>query len=176
MSNRRKQNSSSNSKSQNFWEKAIVWMAISFVMVMELLILALLVQELKESEFRATDKVLILLGISFIPLLFEILRRFLRFSKYLNFKVGDVAVNIDRAVDEKVLQRTKNLEKDLEGKLSKAEEALYPLIGGPNEFAKNRLEQGTLIISSKDFPANIVVVKLLIEFLKRSKTSGKFRN
>lgn len=148
---------------------------ILFVIAMEFLVLFLLAQELKESGFRATDKVLILLGISFIPVLFEIIRRFLRVSKFVNFKVGELEVNINRAVDEKVQLRTKTLERDLEGKLSTAEQALYPLIGGPNHFAKERLSQGTLIVSSKDFPANIVAVKLLISFLKFEKQEGRLK-
>ncbi|QPJ63609.1 MAG: hypothetical protein G3M70_17720 [Candidatus Nitronauta litoralis] len=164
-------NRKSNQGSPDLLEKIV----ITFVIAMELLILFLLVQELRESGFRATDKVLILLGIAFIPVLFEIIRRFLRVSKFVNFKVGELEVNINRAVDEKVQLRTKTLERDLEGKLSTAEQALYPILGGPNHFAKDRLDKGTLIISSKDFPANIVAVKLLTSFLKYEKQEGRLK-
>jgi glycine betaine/choline ABC-type transport system substrate-binding protein len=141
-------------------------LVIGFVIVIEILVLALLTHELIASQFRATDRVLILVGISFLPVLAEMIKRLASGSNLINLKAGDLEIKIQGIVEEKVEHKAKSIAQDFEGKLSTAEQTLYPLVGGPNIFAQERLAEGNLIISSKNFAGNIVVVKLLIKHLE----------
>jgi glycine betaine/choline ABC-type transport system substrate-binding protein len=74
-------------------------------------------------------------------------------------------VEIER-LEQKVEKKAKELVEQLEGKLSTAEQTLYPLVGGRNAFSEKRLEQNSLIIGSKDFAANIVVAELVAQYLE----------
>ncbi|HMB92025.1 MAG TPA: glycine betaine ABC transporter substrate-binding protein [Rhodothermales bacterium] len=132
----------------------------------ELLVIALLAWELYISSFRSTDQVLLLLALSILPVVLEGVR--LIFSK---IKIGDIELTTREWKQLKTdVKKIENLQKSLIGSASTADLALYPLIGGPDAFARDRLtrDRPHLIIGSKDFAANIVVARLLEQFIKES--------
>lgn len=141
---------------------ALVIAAIAY----ESLIVALLYNELMASSLRATDRVLILLGLLFFPYLLVLMGRFVGgLQLKLPGSLELIITGLERQVKE-TKQRQTELEEQLDGKLSTAELTLYPLIGGPNVFAKERLSRSRLIIGSKDFAANIVAAELLAQHVE----------
>lgn len=145
---------------------------IASACVYEILIVILLSKELSLSLMRATDTVLILLGLLFLPFLFLLIGRTLGGASFINVKAGNLEVQV-KGLEEKVDQANENIEKktkelaeQLEGKLSTAEQTLYPLVGGPNEFTSSRYEHKRIIVGSKDFSANIVVAELMAQYLE----------
>ena len=150
----------------------------------EILVVALLYKELMATSLRATDRVIILLGLLFFPLLLSLMGRLVGGSRLFNLKLpGNLELNIERlqeqvaetknrqleseiTIDKKIDRKAQELEEHLDGKLSTAELTLYPIIGGPNVFAKDRLRRRRVIIGSKDFAANIVVAELLAQHME----------
>ena len=140
--------------------------AIIAVLAFEVLGVALLVNELLEASFRATDRVLILLALVFLPVLLLYVLRMLEGSKYVTVKLLDKLEVTFKDHEEKVERLEQRIEEQLVGKLSTAEQTLYPLIGGPDIYASERLANGKVIIGSKNFAANIVVSELLAQWLQ----------
>ncbi|MDJ0845646.1 ABC transporter substrate-binding protein [Crocosphaera sp.] len=152
----------------DFLQKSPKYLIYLLVLVYEGLVVALLFYELRASSFRATDRVLILLGLPYLPVLFSLVSKYIK-SRGLTIKFGDVEIELDN-LQEKVVEEVEKqnikLRKRFEGKLSTAEQTLYPIIGGRNSFARDRLRnQKKLLIGCKDFPANIVVVELVSQHL-----------
>lgn len=131
--------------------------AILVVLVFESLGIALLIKELIEASFRATDRVLILLALVFLPVLLLFVLRMLRGSKNITVKLLDKLELSFSDLEEKVERHEQRIQEQLGGKLSAAEQTLYPLIGGTDAYAGERLANNKVIIGSKDFAANIAV-------------------
>ena len=132
----------------------------------EALVVTLLYNELRASSLRATDKILILLGLFCLPVLLFIVSEYVTGAGGVNLKYGDLEVKINNTINtaEEANQRSKKLEERFEGKLSTAEQTLYPIIGGFDSFAIDRLStEKKLIIGCRDFASNIVVVELVIQ-------------
>jgi glycine betaine/choline ABC-type transport system substrate-binding protein len=140
--------------------------AIVAMLAFESLGIALLVKELIESSFRATDRVLILLALIFLPLLLLFVLRMFEGSKHITVKLLDKLEVNYKDLEEKVERHEQRIEEQLVGKLSTAELTLYPLIGGADTYASERLANKKVIIGSKDFAANIVVSELLAQWLQ----------
>lgn len=147
------------------------------VVIYEMLVVTLLYRELIASSLRATQISLVLLGLLFLPLLFLVLGKSLGGTRLFNLKAGSFQVQIEN-LDEKIEKKTRELAKQLEGKVSTAEQTLYPLVGGKNEFANERLSKNRLIIASKDFAANIVVAEFTAQYLEINgiQCDRRFRN
>jgi|GEM_PF-5007981 len=128
--------------------------------------IALLVKELIESSFRATDRVLILLALVFLPVLSLFLVRMFQGSKYVTVKLLDKLEVSFKDLEVKVEKHEQRIAEQLIGKLSTAEQTLYPLIGGSDVSANERLANKKVIIASKDFAANIVIAELLAQWLQ----------
>ncbi len=141
---------------------------IFFFLAYETLVIILLTRELYSSSLRATDRALILLGLPFLPILLFLISEYIK-PRGLTIKFGDIEIeinNLKQKVVEEIEKQNIKLEKQLEGKLSTAEQTLYPIIGGRNSFAVDRLSnQKKLVIGCKAFPANIVVVELVSQHL-----------
>lgn len=140
--------------------------AIIAVLAFEILGIALLVKELNEASFRATDRVLILLSLVFLPVLLIFLLRMLEGSKYITVKILDKLELSFADLEDKVEKHEQRIEEQLVGKLSTAEQTLYPLIGGVDIYADERLAKNKIIIGSKDFAANIAISELLAQWLQ----------
>lgn len=141
----------------------------------EALVVALLANELWASSFRATDKILILLGLIFLPVLLFIVSEYVSRAGRINITYGELELKFDRlrtdvvevkTEAEKANERSKKLEERFEGKLSTAEQTLYPIIGGADSLATDRLRnEKKLFIGCRDFASNIVVVELVTRHL-----------
>jgi len=140
--------------------------AIFVVLVFESLGIALLIKELIEASFRATDRVLILLALVFLPVLLLFVLRMLKGSKNVTVKLLDKLELSFSDLEEKVERHEQRIQEQLGGKLSTAEQTLYPLIGGTDAYAGERLANNKVIIGSKDFAANIAVSELLAQWLQ----------
>lgn len=150
----------------------VIILIIIAVVVYEALVITLLYKELNATSLRATEVTLILLGLLFLPMLFFLLSKSLGGMRLFNIKVGSFQVQIEglekkvERTNIKIEEKAMELAEQLEGKLSTAEQTLYPLIGGPNAFTIERLKQKRVIIGSKDFAANIVVAELIAQYLE----------
>lgn len=130
--------------------------------------------ELYQAKFRATDRILVLLALVILPVLLIYALRMFEGSKLVSVKLlealeltfKDRLENVEEKVETQKQHIEKQIEAQLVGKLSTAEQTLYPLIGGPNIYASERLANGKVIIGSKDFAANIVVAELLAQWLQ----------
>jgi osmoprotectant transport system substrate-binding protein len=143
-----------------------------------LLVVVLLCKELIASSMRATDHVLVLLALLFLPPLLVVAGRLLGGAvggAKVILKLGDFELVVEdlkkrvaeqAGATEKLDRRTQELAQEVTGKLSTAEQTLYPIIGGPNAYARSRLEKGRVVIGSKDFAANIVVAELLAQHIE----------
>lgn len=140
--------------------------AIVAVLAFESLGIALLIKELFEASFRATDRVLILLALVFLPVLLFFMLRLFKGSKQITVKLLDKLEVNYKDLEEKVERHEQRIEEQLVGKLSTAEQTLYPLIGGTDTYANERLANKKVIIGSKEFAANIVVSELLAQWLE----------
>ena len=143
------------------------WMIGGIIAVLfTALVVVLLYNELAASSMRATDHVLVLLALLFLPPLLLVAGQFLwgvASGANVILKMGSFQLAID-ALKKKVDNQAE-IAQEMTGKLSTAEQTLYPMVGGPNAFARRRLEQGRVVIGSKDFAANIVVAELLAQHL-----------
>jgi osmoprotectant transport system substrate-binding protein len=137
------------------------------VIVYEAFIITFLCKELFSTSLRATWAIFTLLGLLFLPLLIFLLSKskFLGVTKSLIFKAGSFQVEIQR-LEQKIEEKSQELYEQLEGKLSTAEQTLYPLVGGPNAFTMERLKQKRIIIGSKNFAANIVIAEFVAQYLE----------
>ena len=146
--------------------RVLTTIAIIMALAFELLGIALLVNELVEASFRATDRVLILLTLVFLPVLLYFVLRMIGGSKLVTLKLLDKLEISFKDLEQKVEKTEKRIEEQLVGKLSTAEQTLYPLIGGADRYASERLGNNTIIIGSKDFAANIAVSELMAQWLQ----------
>lgn len=126
--------------------------------------------ELYQAKFRATDRVLILLALVILPVLFIYALRMFEGTKLSSLKLLNKLELTFKNLEDKVETQEQRIEEQIEaqlvGKLSTAEQTLYPLIGGTDMYASERLANGKVIIGSKDFAANIVMSELLVQWLQ----------
>lgn len=151
---------------------------VAAVVAFELLIVVLLFNELSPANFRATDRALMLLALLFLPVLILLVSRLLGGFGFINLKLpGNLEIQIknfieekveqtEQNIDKKITEKAKQLEEQWEGKLSTAEQTLYPIVGGPNAFARQHLEGNKVVIGSKNFGANIVVAELVAQYIE----------
>ena len=142
------------------------------IIVYEILVVSLLGKELYETAFRATNQVFILLALMSVPFLLVAIRNLIGGFNTVNLQAGGLGVQLEKLesdvarAEEKIEEKAQQLEEQLTGKFSTAEQALYPMVGGVDFFSLERVKQGRLIIGSKDFASNIILAEILAQFLE----------
>ena len=134
-----------------------------YLVVMVLLLLA----ELEISGFqwlRATNQVLILLALLFLPFLV------LASSRLINsISISSDKVSIQLAEGIKDLQLTvKEVKEDLSKQVSTAEQALWTILAGDDYSSTQRWEEKKLVIGSKEDTSQVFFAHFLAEWLKRN--------
>mgnify|MGYP001829111554 CR=1 FL=1 len=154
------------------WKKPLInGVAIIFVLIYWVLVFFLLHQELTATSNRATETVVMLLALIFLPVLLLFVAPLIGSISNLSLKLGSAEIRFQKLEQQvkETQNKTRQLSEEMEGTLSSAERTLYPLIGGMHENASKRLQKKppTLVIGSKDFAANIVIAETLAYYLEK---------
>jgi osmoprotectant transport system permease protein len=144
-------------------QRFVIWMVVCYVIFIVLLLLA----ELDIGNFvhfRATDKVLILVALLFMPFFIMATPKLV---DTLTVKFGgghEVQVKLNE-VSEKVEAAFVDIETNVSRQVSTAEQALWPMLAGHNPFANERWQAARpqIIIGSKLDISHV----FLANFLKR---------
>jgi len=119
-------------------------------------------------RLRATDQVLLLLALFFLPLLLVASRTVIR---SLTLKVSDKEFHVDLEQFRKdVKVELHQVTADVSGRLSTAEQALWPLLAGEDPGANARWSSLHLVIGSKEDLSQVFFAQLLAEQLERQIT------
>jgi osmoprotectant transport system permease protein len=141
----------------------------TFVMLVYLtLLLLLLLAELGVPGLgwlRATNQVLILLALIFLPFLFLAASRGLR---TISLKISGQELHLELADLRQDVQRDlQAVETRFAGQVSTAEQALWPLLAGTDPTAEQRWKENRIIIGSKLDPSQAFFAHLLSVWLER---------
>lgn len=140
--------------------------AIVFVAYIGLLV-ALLLSELGVLEWlRATNQVLVLLGLLFLPFLLLALAQAIT-SFTLKLPGQDIEVEITRQVKD-IRSQVEEVKNDISAQLSTAEQALWPILAGQDITASERWAQKRLIIGSKLDPSQVFFAHFLAVWIENS--------
>lgn len=140
--------------------------AIVFIAYIGLLV-ALLLSELGILEWlRATNQVLVLLGLLFLPFLLLALAQAIT-SFTLKLPGQDIEVEISRQV-QNIQSKVDEVKNDVSVQISTAEQALWPILAGRDITAADRLQQKRLIIGSKLDSSQVFFAHFLADWIENT--------
>lgn len=113
------------------------------------------------SEFRATNQVLLLLALLFLPFVLIASSSVVK-SIRVKLQGHDVEVQFGQ------IQRLKNIHEDLGGRQGEAELVITSMLAGKDINAAKRLKEGKLIIGAKEFRASRFLAHVLGHHARKS--------
>ena len=133
-----------------------------------LLLLLLLAAELGVPSLawlRATNQVLILLALLFLPFLFLAASQAVR---SISFKISGQELHLELSeLRDSVQSDLKRVETTFAGQVSTAEQALWPMLAGNDPFCERRWRERQIIIGSKLDPSQAFFAQFLAVWLER---------
>jgi len=153
------------------WRNYVVFI---YVLVMLFFLLAELGVPQVIHQYRATDQVILLVTLLFLPFFFLLAPSILDTLKFRlpSGQEFDIKIKeIDSRVQEKYTKLTIT-NQELVSRLGMAEQALLPIISGHNPERTKRLEQGHLIIGSKEFQEQQIISSILVGRIHQAQLSN----
>lgn len=130
-------------------------------------LLFFLLGEMGLHRMRATNQIILLVVLLFVPFLLSIAPNVVETLKImtpggqgLELRLKELQHGMEVRLDD-VHARLKRV--SLDGRITTAEQALLPMLGGPDPRADARLDEGTLIIGSKEWPEQWIMGELLAQ-------------
>lgn len=121
------------------------------------------------ARFRATNQILLLIGLLFLPFFIMVSSKMIR---SFTVKWGGKELQIDLGeFSERVESEFVRVEQKVAGQVSTAEQALWPMLAGQNYQAMERWQQKRIIIGSKQDMSHVFLANFLVEWLQ-SKIPG----
>ncbi len=117
------------------------------------------------SRYRATDTVLILLGLLFLPFFIMVSAKMIR-SFTVKWAGKELQIDLGE-FSEKVEGEFARVEKKIASQVSSAEQALWPMLAGRNHNAPERRRNKKIIIGSKQDLSHVFLANFLAEWLQR---------
>jgi osmoprotectant transport system permease protein len=116
-------------------------------------------------RFRATNQVLLLLVLLFLPFLLIASSRTIR---SISLKLSGQEIHVELSEFEKgIKSEVQRVERKSASQLSNAEQALWSLLAGRNQAAANRWREPRIIIGAKKDVSQIFFAHFLAEWLER---------
>ena len=142
----------------------ITGVVVAYVMLLLLLLAAELgVPSL--AWLRATNQVLILLALLFLPFLFLAASQAVR---SISFKISGQELHVELSeLRDSVQSDLKRVETTFAGQVSTAEQALWPMLAGNDPFCERRWSERQIIIGSKLDPSQAFFAQFLAVWLER---------
>ena len=142
----------------------ITGVVVAYVMLLLLLLAAELgVPSL--AWLRATNQVLILLALLFLPFLFLAASQAVR---SISFKISGQELHLELTeLRDSVQSDLKRVETTFAGQVSTAEQALWPMLAGNDPFCERRWSERQIIIGSKLDPSQAFFAQFLAVWLER---------
>ncbi len=142
----------------------ITGVVVAYVMLLLLLLAAELgVPSL--AWLRATNQVLILLALLFLPFLFLAASQAVR---SISFKISGQELHLELSeLRDSVQSDLKRVETTFAGQVSTAEQALWPMLAGNDPFCERRWSERQIIIGSKLDPSQAFFAQFLAVWLER---------
>ena len=155
-----------NKSSQNQLINRFVPFILGFYIIAVLL---LFLAELRlfglEDYFRATNQVLILLALLILPFLVFGMSRFIQ---TLKLKVSGAELDITLTEFQQDINRgVIDIEKNMLGQISTAEQALWPILAGYDVNNDRRLHESKIIIGAKQDVSQIFFANFLCQVIKK---------
>lgn len=117
------------------------------------------------SWLRATNQVLILLALLFVPFLFLGASHAVR---SISFKLSGQELHLELVdLRDRVQDEIKGVETRFAGQVSTAEQALWPMLAGDDPTCERRWNENRIIIGSKLDPSQALFAHLLAVWLER---------
>jgi len=116
-------------------------------------------------RFRATNQVLLLLVLLFLPFLLIASSRTIR---SISLKLSGQEIHVELSEFEKELKsEVQRVERKSASQLSNAEQALWTLLAGKNQAAASRWRERRIIIGAKEHVSQIFFAHFIAEWLQR---------
>lgn len=117
------------------------------------------------NRYRATDTVLLLIGLLFLPFFIMVSSKMIR-SFTVKWAGKEVQVDLGE-FSERVESEFERVEKKVTGQVSTAEQALWPMLAGYNPLVHERWQDKKIIIGSKLDLSQVFMANFLAEWLQR---------
>jgi len=115
------------------------------------------------AHVRATDQVLILLGLLFLPFLLSVL---VALIERLKLKVGGVEVDAEFVRLKRKVKEFETGQSELGGRVEDTQQVFLSILRGKNLSRKKRLQIPELVIGCKDFNEQKILSQVLTQHIK----------